>query len=114
MSRRTPSTRSTKQRTSKRRRADASRQRAATRDQQRDAEQWDQRIAQEERDGGRYALLNGNVVYFGPGGSGPSDFMSSDAWDAWMTHHLRRRGRAFSTQEEALFVLFGHEPPGLG
>jgi hypothetical protein len=84
------------------------RNKRATREQQRDAQRWDQMIAQEEMDGSRYALLGGAVVLFGRNGSGPSDFMGSDGWFAWMTHHLRRHGRVFKTREEALFVLFGH------
>ncbi|MHA7632899.1 hypothetical protein [Corallococcus sp. M7] len=99
-------------------------QRAERRSHARKTQAWQREAAamkrildHEERHGGIYALVAGDIQHWSRmphDGVLVRDFMMmSDGFACRLIYYLKRHGRAFSTLEEAEFVLFGEQASGV-
>ncbi|RKI00362.1 hypothetical protein [Corallococcus sp. AB038B] len=93
------------------------RQARRTQAQQREAAAVKNILEHEARLGGTYALVAGESQHWSRmprDGALVRDFMlMGDGLSIRLSHYLKRHGRAYSTLEEAEFVLFGEESSGV-
>ncbi|RKI37965.1 hypothetical protein D7Y27_24585 [Corallococcus sp. AB004] len=93
------------------------RQARKTQAQQREAAAVKRILEHEALLGGTYALVAGELQHWSRmphDGALVRDFMlMGDGLSIRLSHYLKRHGQAFSTLEEAEFVLFGEESSGV-